>query len=92
MGLFPYGDGTGFVWYSPSLRSGSVPYTQPFRAPLGASLLATAPIKNGPEVHFLLAQLTGLEPATSPVTGECSNQLSYNCIKNSFVWPLYTIL
>lgn len=30
-GLSPYRRGTGFVWYSPSLRSGSVPYTQPFR-------------------------------------------------------------
>ena len=27
----------------------------------------------------IFAQSSGLEPATSPVTGECSNQLSYDC-------------
>ena len=30
-------------------------------------------------VTYYLAQLAGLEPVTSRVTGECSNQLSYNC-------------
>lgn len=30
---------------------------------------------------FSDAQSTGLEPATSRVTGECSNQLSYDCKK-----------
>ncbi len=28
---------------------------------------------------FIFAQSTGLEPATSHVTGGCSNQLSYDC-------------
>jgi hypothetical protein len=31
-------------------------------------------------VYFGLAELTGLEPATSAVTGQRSNQLSYNSI------------
>src|SRR3989338_1546726 len=29
-------------------------------------------------LSIIYARATGLEPATSPVTGECSNQLSYD--------------
>ena len=38
-----------------------------------------------------LARPTGLEPATSHVTGECSNQLSYGRIRynvTDFVFPI----
>lgn len=47
-----------------------------------------------PTADFL-AQPTGLEPATSSVTGQCSNQLSYGCIfmylsKTSFFLSRYS--
>jgi endonuclease I len=32
-------------------------------------------------LHYRLAELTGLEPATSAVTGQRSNQLSYNSFR-----------
>jgi hypothetical protein len=38
---------------------------------------------------FVYAQSTGLEPATSRVTGECSNQLSYDCINIFSTYPIY---
>ncbi len=37
-----------------------------------------------PEGRRSFAQVTGLEPAASPVTGECSNQLSYTCIVSGY--------
>ena len=33
-----------------------------------------------------VAEPTGLEPATSDVTGRRSNQLNYDSAKNCFVW------
>jgi hypothetical protein len=41
-------------------------------------LLTLSPFSEGVMLHFRLAELTGLEPATSAVTGQRSNQLSYN--------------
>ena len=37
----------------------------------------TSPIPHGPESARVLAGATGLEPATSGVTGRRSNQLNY---------------
>ncbi len=56
------------------------------RPPLGAKLLHLSSLgvlssRNEKALVatrlFHFARVTGLEPATSPVTGECSNQLSY---------------
>ena len=43
-------------------------------------LLTLSPFSEGVMLHFRLAELTGLEPATSAVTGQRSNQLSYNSV------------
>jgi hypothetical protein len=41
--------------------------------------------KDFQKIYSLLTGLTGLEPATSAVTGRCSNQLNYSPLIGNFL-------
>ena len=67
-----------FVW-APPHGSASLPHiVQAFESRThDAPHRAHSATQKCPEGHFAYARVTGLEPAAFPVTGECSNQLSY---------------
>ena len=47
--------------------------------------LRTGPRLNRDDLYFFLADRTGLEPATSAVTGRHSNQLNYRSVPSKWV-------
>ena len=60
-GLEAFSFCTGFVWYSPSLWSGSVPYTQPFRALSRKARRCLAP-GTKKSLRYFFVPGRGLEP------------------------------